>query len=60
MVQLVIVGLSGLCFLIGLWRYFSPPAHVEAELLTKHKKEAIKLIIASAIAGAIGVGISFM
>ncbi len=60
MVQLGILALSALCLLVGLYRRFSPPSHLEGDELTKHLKEAAKLIIVSVIAGAIGVSISFV
>ncbi len=60
MVQLGILALSAVCFFIGLFRRLSPPSHLEGDELTKHLKEATKLIIVSVIAAAIGVGISFV
>lgn len=60
MVQLVILALSTLCLIIGLYRRFSPPGHLEGEDLAKHLGEATKLIIVSVIAGGIGAAISFM
>jgi hypothetical protein len=60
MVQMIVLGLSGLCLMIGLYRRFSPPGHLEGEELKKQQSEATKLIIVSAIAAAIGVGISFV
>lgn len=60
MVQLIILALAGLCFFIGLSRRLSPPRHLEGAELAKHLKDAMKLMIVSAITGAIGLGISFV
>ncbi len=60
MVQIIILALSGVCFFIGLYRLLSPPSHVEGDDLAKHKREAIKLVVVSLVAGAIGAGISFV
>jgi len=43
-----------------VYRLLSPPRHVEGDDLAKHKKEALKLIVVSLVAGAIGIGISFV
>jgi len=60
MVQGIILALSALCLVIGLYRRVSPPGDLEGDELAKHLKEATKLIIVSVIAGGIGVSISFM
>ena len=60
MVQLIILALSALCLCIGIYRKVMPPDHLEGDELAKHGKEAVKLIVVSVIAGAIGASISFM
>lgn len=60
MVQLIILGLAGICLLVGILRRVNPPRHLEAEALDKHQREATKLIVVSTIAGLIGVSISFI
>jgi len=60
MVQLIIIVLAGICFFIGLSRRLLPPRHLEGGELAKHLKDALKLMIVSAIAGAIGLGISLV
>jgi hypothetical protein len=60
MVQLIILALSSVCLCIGLVRLSSPPKQLEGDDLAKHKKEAIKLVVVSVVALAIGAGISFL
>ena len=60
MIQIGILGLGGLCFAIGMFRLTKAPTDAPQPGQANPKSEAVKLVLASSVVIAIGVGLSFM